>query len=188
LSFIFWGENLFFTFLSIKTFTVKSKLRFMISVKIQSIWYFSLLYLVKIWVIESNDVGVVCVVIRKRVLGEEEEVDFFPPWPVGPTCFVLYAVSIVPHFQICTLFLYFCFCIFFFSSFDLFIYLFFLLSISRNMQHYFMPFLFFYFPLFILFSLFLCYFIFSFFIYLLYLVFFISCIFICLLYLLTVIF
>ena len=38
-----------FTFLSTQTFTVKSKLRFMINVEIQAKWYFSLWDLMNIW-------------------------------------------------------------------------------------------------------------------------------------------
>jgi len=39
---VFLNSKLLFTFLSIQTFTVKSKLRFMISVELQAKWYFSL--------------------------------------------------------------------------------------------------------------------------------------------------
>ena len=65
----------------------------MISVKIQSKWYFSLWDLVKIWGFEKFKNGGVFMYggnVRLLLVGEEE-VDFSSPWPVGPTCFVLYA-------------------------------------------------------------------------------------------------
>jgi len=171
----FLGQNFVFTFLSIQTFSVKYKFGFMINLKIQSKWYFSLWDLVKIWGFEKFKNGGVFMYggnVMLLLVGEEE-VDFFPPWPVGPTCFVSYAVYIAP-FQICPpfVFLFFFFAFFFIFSIAL-IYLFFsfffLLSISRNMQHYLMPFFYFFIFLYLVYFCVISFF--SFFIYLLYLVF-----------------
>ena len=146
-----------FTFLSIQTFGVKFRLKFMITWKsnqngilvCEIRWTFEVL---RFW---SDDV----VVGVLRELEEEEGVDLLPSLLTsGPhTQFLSYmqffSFAPPPPFRSAPHSLFISFLAFFFIISRAFIYFFLsffpLLSISRNMQHY----IFFYFPLFNLFSL-----------------------------------
>ena len=149
MSFIFWGQNLFFTFLSIQTFTVKFKFGFMINVKSQSKWYFSLWDLVTIWVFKEIKNDGICIVVGRVnacVVGGEE-VDFSPFDQWNPLLSYM-LVFITPPFRDLHLFFFLFFCTFLYYFFNFYLFIFvilFLLSISRNMQHYLMHFFSFFF-------------------------------------------
>ena len=100
----FSNSKLLFTFLSIKTFTVKSKLRFMISVEIQAKWYFSLWDLINIWgfkILKNDDVFVLLFNVKK-CLGTKKKLTSSPVDQWVPSFLSYMQFLLHPLFQICT--------------------------------------------------------------------------------------